>query len=61
MALPRVDVVLEGNGSAGALALADRQVLVERSGSLDGRRVCARGLVNIVHAAVGSDLGLLSV
>jgi hypothetical protein len=54
--LPCVDVVLEGDGSAGTLGLANRDVLVESGSSLDRRGVGAGSLVNVVHSAVGCDL-----
>lgn len=54
--LPSVDVVLESDGTTGALALTDREVLVERSSSLDGRSVGTSGLVDVVDTAIRSDL-----
>jgi len=57
---PGVDVVLESNGTAGTLALANREVLVESGSSLDRRRVGAGGLVDVIDTTVGSDLFDLS-
>lgn len=54
--LPGVDVVLESNGTAGTLALANREVLMESGGSLDRRSVCTGGLVDVVDTTVRSDL-----
>lgn len=56
---PCRNVVLERNGSAGALALADGQVLVEGLGALDGRGVAANDLVDVVRRAVGRDCSLV--
>ena len=58
--LPGVDVVLESDGTAGTLALANREVLVESGSALDRRCVGAGGLVNVVDATVGSDLVVMS-
>lgn len=48
-------MVLEGDGPARPLALADGQVLVEGLGALDGRRVGADGLVDVIRGPVGGD------
>jgi len=54
--LPGVDVVLESDGTAGTLALANREILMESGSSLDRRSVCTGGLVDVVDTTVGSDL-----
>lgn len=54
--LPSVDVVLESDGTNGALALTDREVLVERSSPLDGRSIGTSGLVDVVDTTIRSDL-----
>jgi hypothetical protein len=54
--LPSVDVVLEGDGTAGTLALAHGEVLVECSSSLDRRGVGTSGLVDVIDTAVRGDL-----
>jgi hypothetical protein len=46
--LPSSEVVCNGNSSASALVLADREVLAESAGALDGRLV-------LVGRAVASD------
>lgn len=53
---PSVNVVLKGDGTAGALGLTHREVLVECGGSLDRGCVGASGLIDVVNTAVGSDL-----
>lgn len=53
---PGVDVVLEGDCTAGALGLTHREVLVECGSSLDRGRVGASGLIDVVNTAVGSNL-----
>lgn len=45
-------MVLQRDGPAGPLALADREVLVEGLGALDGRRVAADDLVDVVGPSV---------
>ena len=52
---PGVEVVAHGDGTTGALLLADRPVLVEGGGAIDGRLVVAGGLVDVVGGAVGGD------
>lgn len=52
-------MVLEGNSSTSALALANGDVLVESGGALDGRRVGANDLVNVVRRAVRHDGALV--
>lgn len=55
MALPGVEVVVDGDGAAGAAAIADRDILVEGLGALD--RWCIDPLVlpDGVGAAVAAD------
>lgn len=56
---PGGEVVLDGDGAAGATATADRDVLVESGGALDGRLVDALILPDFVRAAVASERALL--
>lgn len=53
--LPSIEVVGDGDGSAGALALADGEVLAESAGALNGRLVDLRVLADLVGAAVAGD------
>lgn len=48
-------MVGDGNGSAGALVLADREVLAESAGTLDGRLVDLGVLADLVGRAVAGD------
>lgn len=57
--LPSSNVVLEGNGTAGALALTNRQVLIESGGALDRRGVGANDLINVIGRAVRHDGALV--
>ena len=52
-AVPGVEVVGDGDRAAGALALPDAPVLVERRGADDGGLVDPLGAVDVVGAAVG--------
>lgn len=52
---PGVEVVGGSDSSRGALVLADRPVLVEGGGTLDGRLLSADTLVDIVDGAVSGD------
>ena len=52
MKRPRNEVVFDRCRAAGALALADGDVLVEGGGALDGGLIGARILVDIVSCAV---------
>jgi hypothetical protein len=52
-------MVSGGNGSADALLTANRPVLLEGLGTLDGRRVGAGADVDVVVCAVASNLTLL--
>jgi len=52
---PGVEVVGGGDGTSGALALADGPVLGEGGGTGDGRSVGAGVLVDVVGGAVGVD------
>lgn len=52
---PRIEVVAHSDGTTGALLLADRPVLVEGLGAVDGRLVVAGSLVDVVGGAVGGD------
>jgi hypothetical protein len=58
--LPSVDVVLESDGTAGTLALAHGEILMERSSSLDRRGIGASGLVDVIDTTVRGDLFLRS-
>lgn len=53
---PRVKVVAGRDGASDALGSADRPVLLKGRGALDGWRVGAGGLVNVVRAAVAGHL-----
>lgn len=55
MALPGVEVVVDGDGAAGAAAAADGDVLVEGLGALDGWCIDALVLPDGVGAAVTAD------
>jgi len=59
VALPGVEVVGDGDGTAGAASAADRDILVEGAGTLDGWLVGARVLPDGVGAAVTGDSTLL--
>lgn len=52
---PRVEVVGHGDGSTGALLLADAPVLVERAGAVDGWLVHTCCFVDVVGSAIGGD------
>ena len=52
---PGVEVVGSGDGTRRALVLTDAPVLVEGSGTRDGRLVGADTLVDVVDGAVGGD------
>jgi hypothetical protein len=52
---PCVDVVGEGNGSAGALVAADGPVLLEGSGTNDGWLVGTGGDEEIVDGSIGGN------
>lgn len=53
--LPLSEVVGDGNSSASALVLANREVLAESAGTLDGRLVDLGVLANLVGRAVAGD------
>jgi len=55
---PRVEVVRGGDSSAGAVALADRPVLVEGRGALDRRLIDALSFVDVVCRAVRGETAL---
>lgn len=55
IASPGVEVGLHVDGAADALVLADRPVLTEGPGAVDGRLVGPGGDVDVVVAAVGGD------
>jgi hypothetical protein len=55
IASPGVEVRLHVNGAADALVLADRPVLAESPGAVDGGLVGSGGDVDVVVAAVGGD------
>lgn len=55
VARPSIEVVLHVDGATDALILADRPVLLERPGAVDGRLVGASGDVDVVGAAVGHE------
>lgn len=57
--LPSSEVVSSSDGSLGALALANRPVLGERSSTFNGRLVDSLAGVDIVSAAVASNRALL--
>lgn len=48
-------MVLEGNRATGALACANRKILVKRLGALNRRSIAANHLVNVIGGAVGRD------
>lgn len=50
--LPRSNVVREGDGAAGPLALADAEVLVEGLSALNARSIGADDLVDVISAAI---------
>lgn len=52
---PSIEVRLHVNTSAGALVLAYRPVLLKGLGAVDGRRIGALGLGNLVAGAVRGD------
>ena len=56
---PGVEVVLDGDGAAGAGGIADRDELLEGRRALDRRRVRARALPHRVRPAVAGDGALL--
>lgn len=58
-ARPGVEVVLHGDRAADALAGADRPVLVEGPGAVNGGLVGTRADVEVVGAAVRGDLALI--
>lgn len=53
--LPSIEVVGDGNSSAGALVLADREVLTESAGALDGGLVDLGVLADLVGGSVAGD------
>jgi hypothetical protein len=53
--LPGSEVVGDGDSSAGALVLADGEVLAESAGALDGRLVDLGVLADLVGRAVAGD------
>ena len=55
VALPSIEVVGDGDSAASALALADREVLAESAGALDGRLVDLGVLADLVGRAVAGD------
>jgi hypothetical protein len=55
IASPGVEVSLHVDGAADALVLADRPVLTEGPGAVNGGLVGAGGDVDVVVAAVGGD------
>ena len=55
VASPGVEVGLHVDGATDALVLADRPVLTEGPGAIDGRLVGPGGDVDVVVAAVGGD------
>lgn len=57
--LPRSNVVGEGDSSAGTLALAHREILVEGRRALDAGRVGAHDLVDVVGSAVAGHAAQL--
>ena len=56
---PLVEMGLDIDGTAGALAAADTPVLLEGLGALDGRLVNARTLRNLVVASINSERALV--
>jgi hypothetical protein len=56
---PRIEVVSDGDGSAGALGLTNRPVLLEGSSTDDGWLVGTGALVDIVGGAVADNRTLL--
>lgn len=52
---PLSEMVCRGHSAAVPLALANRDVLVEGWGALDGRRVGASRFVDVVGSAVGRE------
>ena len=52
-------VVLHSDGARSAVVLADRPVLGEGGGTLDGRRVRTSGGVNVIRRSVGLNSALL--
>jgi len=56
---PGVEVVLHGDTATNALALADRPVLLEGAGTIDGRLVGAGRDIDVVVAAVGGEASLV--
>ena len=55
---PSIEVRLSGDGSAAALVVADRPVLLKGLGSLDGRSVDTSGGSNLVGRSIGSHAAL---
>ena len=53
--LPSIEVVGNGDSAAGALVLADREVLAESAGALDGRLVDLGVLADLVGRAIAGD------
>ena len=53
--LPGIEVVGNGNSAAGALVLANREVLAESAGALDGRLVDLGVLADLVGRAIAGD------
>lgn len=53
--LPSIEVVGNGDSAAGALVLADREVLAESAGALDRRLVDLGVLADLVGRAVAGD------
>jgi hypothetical protein len=56
---PGVEVVLHGDATTDTLALADRPVLLEGAGTIDGGLVGAGRDVDVVVAAVGGEASLV--
>ena len=59
VARPGVEVVLHVDGAADALVLANRPVLLESPGAVNGRLVVAGGDVDVVGVAVGLEAALV--
>lgn len=56
---PRIEMVLDGDGAAHALARPHTPELLEGGGSVNGGLVGARGLEDVVGTTVGGDRALL--
>lgn len=56
---PGIEVVLHGDTTADALALADRPVLLEGAGTIDGGLVCAGRDIDVVVTTIGGEASLV--